>query len=85
MRVPSFPLGEWFKILPSAVSRYSVSPVHILQHLSFLCTGGIGGMRHPLLCIVISYDIIYEGLSQVGNLRTSAPVEKGSSFTTLDQ
>ena len=40
MRGPNLPLGEWFRILPSVVSGYPVSPVHILQHLSCVCTWG---------------------------------------------
>ena len=49
MRGPFLPLGEWFKILPSTVSGCPVSPVHILHHLSFLCTWGNGGVYHLLL------------------------------------
>ena len=78
MREPNLPLGEWFWILPSEVSGYPVSPVHILQHLSFLCTWGERWCAPPVVkYCVLADDSIYEGLSLVGNLRTSARVGLG--------
>ena len=51
MRGPFFFLGEWFRILPTAVSECPVSPVYILQNLIYLCTWGDGCARNPLLCM----------------------------------
>ena len=51
MRGQFFPLGERLRILPSEVSGCPVSPVHILQYLSFLCTWGNSCVRNPLLCM----------------------------------
>ena len=45
------PLGERFKIFQSTVSECPVSPVHIIQHLSCLCTRGNGCVHNPLLCM----------------------------------
>ena len=85
MREPNLPLGEWFKILASAVSGCPVSPVHILQHLPCLCTWGRRWCA-PLvgMLVVMADDIIYVGLSHVGNLRTNTPVGVGIICCTLD-
>ena len=41
----------------------------------FCALGGSGGVRHLLLGIwVMTDEIIYEGISPVGNLRTRAPM-----------
>ena len=73
MRGPNIPLGEWFRILPSVVSGFPVSPVHILQHLFFLCPWGKRWCAPPgIVYKVMVDDIIYEGLSQVGNLGTNS-------------
>ena len=78
MRGPILPLGEWFWILPSEVSGYPVSPVHILQHLSCLCTWGERWCAPPIVMYVVMVDdSIYEGLSLVGNLITSARLGLG--------
>ena len=75
MRRLHLPLGEWYRILPNAVSGCLVSLVHIIQHLPCLCTWGKYWCA-PLVVVymVMADDIIYEGLSQVGNLRISALV-----------
>ena len=71
MRGPFLPLGEWFWILPSVVGGCPVSPVHIPQHLSCLCTWGGRWCAPPIVMDVVMVDnSIYEGLSLVGNLRT---------------
>ena len=73
MRGPILPLGERFRILPSVVSGCPVSPVHIPQHLSCLCTWGERWCAPPIVMYVVMVDnSIYEGLSLVGNLRTIA-------------
>ena len=78
MRGPILPLGEWFWILPTAVSGCPVSPVHTLQHLSFLCTWGERWCAPPVVKYVVMVDdSIYEGRSLVGNLRTNARVGVG--------
>ena len=78
MRGPFLPLGERFWILPTVGSGYPVSPVHILQHLSCLCTWGERWCAPPVVkYLVLADDSIYEGLSLVGNLRTSARVGLG--------
>ena len=78
MRGPNLPLGEWFRILPTAVSGCLVSSVYILQHLSFLCTWGNRWCAPPVVkYCVLADDNIYEGLSLVGNLRTNARVGVG--------
>ena len=78
MRGPILPLGEWFWILPTAVSGCPVSLVHTLQHLSFLCTWGERWCAPPVVkYLVLADDSIYESLSPVGNLRTSARVGLG--------
>ena len=70
MRGLNLPLDEWFMILPLDVSGCPVSPVHILHHLSFLCTCG----KWWCASLVVKYmlivdDSIYKGLSRVRNLR----------------
>ena len=66
------PLGEWFRIFPRAVYYYPVSYVYILQHLSCLCTWGVGGVRHPLLGIgrwqMIIFTRVYLLLETLGPL-----------------
>ena len=78
MRGPFLPLGEWFRILPTVISGCPVSPVHIPQHLSCLCTWGERWCAPPIVMyVVLAEDSIYEGLSPVGNLRTNARVGLG--------
>ena len=79
MRRPFLPLGEWFRTLPSFSQwYYQVSPVYILQHLSFLCTWGNRWCAPPVVkYLVLADDSIYESLSPVGNLRTIARVGLG--------
>ena len=73
MRGPFLLLDEWFRILLSVVSGYSVSSVYIPQHLFFLCTCGNRWCVPPVVMYVgMVDDSIYEGLSPVGNLRTMA-------------
>ena len=86
MRGPNLPLGEWFRVLPLDVSGCPVSPVHILQYLSFLCTWGKRWCAPPVvMCMLMADDSIYQGLSRVGNLRTIIHMEEVSLFATLDQ
>ena len=50
--------------------RGHVSSIRTLQHLSFLCTWGKlwRAPRYVLLGVMMTDDIIYRGLSSVGNL-----------------
>ena len=74
MRGPNIHLGEWCRILPLDVSGCPVSPVHILQHLSFLCTLGERWCAPPVvMCMLMADDSIYQDLSLVGNLSTIFP------------
>ena len=67
------PLGEWFRIFPSEVSGCPMSPVHIPRHSFFLCTCGSRLCAQPVVMYMeMTDDIIYLGLSPVGNLRTIA-------------
>ena len=70
MRRPFSPLVEWFRILLLDVSGCPVSPVYILHHLSFLCTWGNCGIRHPLLCMwwwqMILFTRVYPLLEALG-------------------
>ena len=60
MRGSNIPLGEWFMILSLDVSRCLVSPIHILQHLSFLCTWGSRLCVQPIVMYMEMVDhIIY--------------------------
>ena len=79
MRGPNLPLGVWFRILPLDVSGCPVSPVYILQYLSFVCAWGGGSVvcATVVMYMVTADDIIYEDLSQVGNLRTIAQIGLG--------
>ena len=66
---------------PSVISGVPVS--HILHHLSILCTWGNWWCVPPVVTYVVMVDeSIYKSLSLVGNLRTSAPVGRVSSFAT---
>jgi len=74
MRGPNLPLGEWFRVLPLDVSGCPVSPVHILQHLSFLCTWGNRWCAPPIVMYLVMVDeSIYVGPSPVGNLKNQVP------------
>ena len=86
MRGPNLPLCEWFRVLPLDVSGCPVLSVHILQHLSLLCTWGKRWCAPPVvICILMADNSIYQGLSLVGNLWTSVHMGEVSSFATLDQ
>ena len=70
MKGSNLPLGEWFRILPSAVSGCPMSPVHILHHLPCLCTWGKRWCAPPVVMyLVMADEIIYVGPSPVGNLK----------------
>ena len=74
MRGPNLPLGEWFRIFPSAVSGCPVSPVHIRQHLLFLYTWGNRWCAPPIVMyLVMADESIYVGPSPVGNLKNQVP------------
>ena len=71
-------IGEWFRILPNVFSGCPVSLVHIYQHLSFLCTWEKRWCAPPVVMyMLITDDIIYQGLSLVENRRIIARVEIG--------
>ena len=62
-----------------------MSPVHILQHLSFVCMWGTQWCASPVVIYMVMVDdITYEGLSQVGNLRTSTLLGQIPSLAALD-
>ena len=70
MRGPNLLLGEWFRILPLDVSGYPVSLIHILQHLSFLCTWENRWCEPPVVLYMVMVDkSTYVGPSSVGNLK----------------
>ena len=84
MRGPFIPLCEWFRILPNVFSDCPASPVHTQQHLSFVCTWGKRRCAPPVVSFrVMADNSIYEGLSPVGNLKTSTSIECVPSFATL--
>ena len=63
MRGPFIPLGEWFRILPLDVSGRPVSPIHILQYLSFLRTWGNRWCAPPVVMYaLIEDDNIYDNI-----------------------
>jgi len=72
MRGPNLSLGEWFRILPLDVNICPVSTVHILPHLSFLSTWGVGYVHNPLLYIwrrqMILFTWVYPQLKTLGPL-----------------
>ena len=72
MRGVFLPLGEWFWILPTVGSGCPVSSVHILQHLSLVCTWGNSGVRHLLLCmgcwLMIVFTRVYPSLETLESL-----------------
>ena len=69
------PLGEWYRILPNVFSGCSVSSVHILHHLPFLCTWRIQWCAPSVVIYVVMVDDgIYQGLLHIGNLITTTPM-----------
>ena len=76
-------LGEWFRILPNVFIDCPVFPVRILQNLFFFSTWGNRWCAPPVVFyVVMADDSIYEGISIVGNLTTSALIGQVSSFAT---
>ena len=69
MRGLKLPLGEWFRVLQFGVSGCPVSPVYILQYLSFLCAWGNQWCAPSVgMYMAMADDSIYVGPFPVGNL-----------------